>query len=1224
MNILEQIFKLENPKLDYKFSEEIYDLLFDWFNENKISIASFEADFFQPIIKVLRTLDHNNKYFENYYEQARREYYLKLAFLYLIYRHPNNELLKRLFLLKNVNSLLSNITGWHSHGTLANNSPEMFQPLTIGAQLARYYHAIYARIDQNFSYLPCNFAQVKFENNATHFSTIFEYVNQQTFEEKPYLMFLLHKSTSQKYNYDKDENGNTINKSVEIISISQYDDIIDLAFENSIQEHNQLYKSNLTKEMFLNLKEFLSYKPIDKKAKLSIDNFVEARELIEATKGKELLILEHIIYYLRNEYLHDQERYWEILLTSICNELICPTDWLEDKIDFLLSKNEEHSSVLKNEIRNANLIFNYIITQLLNNVSPQLSYNDKLVQKYETLLFRRIKTDPYQKGLSVLRSIAINTIENKQERTFVLSKLSSFYFQGNNFDFSYLSLDEKDKSFTTVKSFIEDLNILVPIALKTVNKPKYYTKEDENIFVINYEGKDIEITRHYFVRDINKLLKYSYSPYRLVAIPLTLTAPDRNNYQFIHFSLAFMNEKEYNYFNQNYLLDVNIVKWFVKNDYNDFKLFSSQIRTSENLHPVFTNQTDLSFDELKNYKQTIIKSFKADNIFISDINWEWFKNKYIDELSSREQWYEIMNVICQCPKGKKPTSSWLSNLRNEIEKLGAEKYFKELQVLFSLSLKEESWFFDIYADALKGLVWSCAYIAPNDLSLSIIKSIAEHSYTKIYGVGAKSTKTGNIALEALVATQKEEAFGILNIMRNKTKYNKFAVALEKSIDKFKENSTISEQLLADRSIPNFDFKEGKKIFEIADHKLIVSFKNTKLIKHYEDKEGNSLKHPPTQLSKEYTKELKEINEETKQINSVFNDLVKRIKTYWLYDRVWSFSDWNKYIKGHDLIYPHIENLIWTNKTKNKDFILRNNQLLEVDNKFITSSPEDEISLWHPVINSEENISKWQNYLWDNNIVQNQRQAFRENYPFSEAELELFETPRFAHHFLEVQKLMAIANYAGWIFTYVHEGVNWPRIYLKPLNISAHLTCDYDRNSYAIPTKQLYFTRDNSTRINESKAQNSFEKIKLSEISKITLSEICRDIDLFIATSSIANNVELSENKQEYDTYSTEYQKGLFSDNANAKIRSKVIEKLVPILKLNIERFEGNFVIVKGKSDNYKINLNSGFAQTFQTQKHINLIPDIKKLKSDKKLRMPIEDDETLYIILAKMLYFQTI
>lgn len=94
-------------------------------------------------------------------------------------------------------------------------------------------------------------------------------------------------------------------------------------------------------------------------------------------------------------------------------------------------------------------------------------------------------------------------------------------------------------------------------------------------------------------------------------------------------------------------------------------------------------------------------------------------------------------------------------------------------------------------------------------------------------------------------------------------------------------------------------------------------------------------------------------------------------------------------------------------------------------------------------------------------------------------------------------------------------------------------------------------------------------------------------------------------------------------HTNSKIRKQIIEKLAPILNLNILGFEGNFIFVKGLKEDYKINLNSGFAQTKDTQKHINLIPDIKNLKTDKKLRLPIEDDETLYIILAKILHLQT-
>ena len=64
------------------------------------------------------------------------------------------------------------------------------------------------------------------------------------------------------------------------------------------------------------------------------------------------------------------------------------------------------------------------------------------------------------------------------------------------------------------------------------------------------------------------------------------------------------------------------------------------------------------------------------------------------------------------------------------------------------------------------------------------------------------------------------------------------------------------------------------------------------------------------------------------------------------------------------------------------------------------------------------------------------------------------------------------------------------------------------------------------------------------------------------------------------------------------------------------------MIIKGQLNEYRINLGSGFAQVKGSQKHINLLPDIKPMKKSKKLQVPIQDDETLYIILAKALFLK--
>jgi hypothetical protein len=83
-----------------------------------------------------------------------------------------------------------------------------------------------------------------------------------------------------------------------------------------------------------------------------------------------------------------------------------------------------------------------------------------------------------------------------------------------------------------------------------------------------------------------------------------------------------------------------------------------------------------------------------------------------------------------------------------------------------------------------------------------------------------------------------------------------------------------------------------------------------------------------------------------------------------------------------------------------------------------------------------------------------------------------------------------------------------------------------------------------------------------------------------------------------------------------------LTQLIPILKLDGAQFEGNYLVVSGTLNDYRINLGSGFAQIKGSQKHINLLPDIAPMKKNRKIHVPIQDDETLYIILAKALFLQ--
>lgn len=215
--------------------------------------------------------------------------------------------------------------------------------------------------------------------------------------------------------------------------------------------------------------------------------------------------------------------------------------------------------------------------------------------------------------------------------------------------------------------------------------------------------------------------------------------------------------------------------------------------------------------------------------------------------------------------------------------------------------------------------------------------------------------------------------------------------------------------------------------------------------------------------------------------------------------------------------------------------------------------------------------------------------------------------------------MAITNNTGWTFTYAHIGHNWPRIYIKALDLTAHFNCQYDRYGFAIPTKKIFFTKGNTLNL---ESHSIFDKLALKEVPIVVLSEICRDIDLFIAVTSVANNPELSKSNTSLETYRTSFEKGLFLENATIQIRQQILTVLIPKLKIASAGFEGNYWSINGQLNDYRINLSSGFAQIKGRQAHLNLLPNTSRLKKNRKFQLPIEEDETLYIILAKALFLQ--
>ena len=1162
------------------------DILFDWFNANNDKIEIFNREFLEPCIEVYKKNEHTQKYITDYPEESFEQYFNQHAILYLAANYPDNVRFKTLFdyLMENENqaySIKDSIRNAPSQHQFKPDSIHLWDILKSGNIIIKIYHAIYDKRDQNISYLsaiPNYIKYIAIEESEHIFSKVIDYFKKQTFEDKLYVL------------------SNAIpSHGLEGFSIKSVATLNEER-QKALDTYNTLDSISIPAKLcidfdnsFFNIPDSQIYKDTDSKKRrhLKLTQFPDAIKFLADNAERKDAIIKYYILKMGVSYLPKElNKIHKDLFAILCKGgTISSTSFL---------------SIVKTKIEsNHALIYNHLLAPILKDESTIGDITEDVVDQFESkLLSDTIHIGDMIEFQPCFDAILSRSKEQKDEvaQSVHKAKYNELYGEVSfNYNAINVNINSTKQGDFVIGAILDKLNLLFPSSLKSLAKQIQYVYYEKKLSTLNIDGADYDFTRN-IITELNEVLKTKSTGYRFLPILIQKREYHQNrntDHSLYKCSIELLNYQQY-----KYLVDTQL---------SDLSLLDSHLNNNILFH--------VKDAPILNYGGVGESEGNAEITFKNNPTWKWFKDDYVDKLESSNKWYVIMDLHMQCKGSSKPNKQWGIAINEAIETFGKERYFKELGSLMSSSLRESFWFLDAYRTTIKGIIWSCA-LNPSSQSLSIINSIVKSAYTKIPGIGPKSAALGNLGLNAFVLSKSDEAFGIMNLIRNRSKYQRFITAIDKSIDKYLADSPGDAEELADKTIPDFGFIDSKKSIDLDESiSAVFLIKNNKLSKKWMVNQ-KILSSTPSILKEKYSAQEKEVASEFKRINAAYKQMKDRIKTYWLYNREWEYSFWQKHIFNHSMLNSYLENMIWANETKKQTFIFRDGNYVDVENKIVNCDPNDIISLWHPIVSNSSEVSDWQSYIYTNKINQPLRQAFREHYPFSIEESAKTDSKRFAHHFLAVNKLMAIANSAGWVFTYEHEGESWPRKFIKPLNLTVHLKCDYQRSDYAIPTKELYITSDNTVKIN---ARSEVVKNPFSSLPSKTLSEVCRDMDLFIATTSIANDPELSLKTEQQNFYREDFGRSYFSDNATAKVRKQVISAIAPSIGIT-PVFEKNFLLVQGELERYRINLGSGFAQIADSQKHINLLPDIQPMKKSKKVHSPIQDDETLYIILAKAKY----
>jgi hypothetical protein len=367
----------------------------------------------------------------------------------------------------------------------------------------------------------------------------------------------------------------------------------------------------------------------------------------------------------------------------------------------------------------------------------------------------------------------------------------------------------------------------------------------------------------------------------------------------------------------------------------------------------------------------------------------------------------------------------------------------------------------------------------------------------------------------------------------------------------------------------------------------------------------------------------------------------RIESFLLTDRAWTWAQLRERYFDHPLLGGVARRLIWR-------FALAGGPVdgiwdtecggfVASDGKPIQGIEDDStVRLWHPLRSSVEQIEQWRAFLESREIRQPFKQAHREVYLLTDAEMNTrVYSNRFASHLLKQHQFNQLAVQRGWrnkLRLMVDDEYPPAQLLLPQYGLRAEFWVEGAGQEVNDTGTYLYLTTDQVRFYRIDAATNTAhaggggysagwnrgpaEPLRLDEIPPLVFSEVMRDVDLFVGVASVGNDPAWADGGRDgrHADYWQDYAFGEL--NASAQTRAAVLRRLLPRLKI-AQRCEvdGRFLRVRGDLRTYKIHLGSSNILMEPNDQYLCIVQ--AQGKGEANLFLPFEGDSRLSVILSK-------
>jgi hypothetical protein len=580
----------------------------------------------------------------------------------------------------------------------------------------------------------------------------------------------------------------------------------------------------------------------------------------------------------------------------------------------------------------------------------------------------------------------------------------------------------------------------------------------------------------------------------------------------------------------------------------------------------------------------------------------------------RVRWLTLARLAAEAGAKSKPTRTWVLAAAAALEPFDRAELTREVVQALDTTTPDPTRP-DGSLDILKGLVWMCPQFDHAEV-VAPVGRFAERCFRKVPGIGARSVTLGNAALWSLSEMGDEpRAVTELIRLRERLKYPSARKVIEARLSDTAHSGGLSVEDLEDLSLPDFGLSaEGRTTFDLGGPRADLELRADGVELQWFGRDGRLVKSIPTEVRRDRPGALSEVRRRKKEIEDARAGQALRLERSWLEERTWRYEDWCARYLHHPLRRPLVEALIW--RIGPLDLMVSGSVFTDIEGQACEPPSGASVTLWHPLDADPPQVLAWRQKILDLGITQPIKQAHREIYVLTDAEVQTSTySNRFAAHIVRQHQFRALCQARGWTYDLMGAWDSWsvPTRRLPRHGLAAEFSVSIlNDGRHSDSGVALYLTTDH-VRFTDAQSQ----PVELDAISPVILSEILRDVDLFVAVTSVANDPAWTDGGPhgQHGDYWREWAFGELG--VSAQTRRELISWIVPRLSI-ADRLEvtDKYLIVEGRRQRYAIHFGSGNVQSRPANRYLCIVPG-RDPGETAAIKLPFTGDGVLSMILAK-------